>query len=87
MLQIRLQTANVENGSNATIATKNICDVHPSALDVCKYQKRFSVFRSGNFDLFESHRSGRPKTLDNDVIKGASGSKSVSDNRETVKCS
>ncbi|GFX45821.1 hypothetical protein TNCV_934601 [Trichonephila clavipes] len=40
-----------------------------------------------NFDLSDSHRSGRPTTLDNDVIKGANGRKSMSDNRGTVKCS
>ncbi|GFX32786.1 histone-lysine N-methyltransferase SETMAR [Trichonephila clavipes] len=45
--------------SNATVDTKNICDVYPR----------------------------RPTTLDNDVIKGASGCKSMSDNRGTVKCS
>ncbi|GFW33519.1 HTH_48 domain-containing protein [Trichonephila clavipes] len=27
-------------GSNATVATKNICDVYPSALDVRKRQRR-----------------------------------------------
>ncbi|GFW58487.1 histone-lysine N-methyltransferase SETMAR [Trichonephila clavipes] len=64
-------------GSNATVATKNICDVYPSALDVRKCQRWFSKIRSGNFDLSDSHRSGRPTTLDNDVIKGASGSKSI----------
>ncbi|GFV65724.1 histone-lysine N-methyltransferase SETMAR [Trichonephila clavipes] len=74
-------------GSNATVDTKNICDVYPSALDVRRCHKWFSKFRSGNFDLSDSHRSGRPTTLDNDVIKGASGSKFVSDNRGTVKCS
>ncbi|PRD26457.1 UNVERIFIED_CONTAM: hypothetical protein NCL1_38081 [Trichonephila clavipes] len=71
-------------GNSATVATKNICDVYPSALDVRKCQRWFSKF---NFDLSDSHRSGRPTTLDNDVIKGASGSKSVSENRRTVKCS
>ncbi|GFV83457.1 HTH_48 domain-containing protein [Trichonephila clavipes] len=74
-------------GSNLTVAIKNTCDVYPSALDVRKCQRWFSKFSSGNFDLSDSHRSGRPTTLDNDVIKGASGSKSVSDNRGTVKCS
>ncbi|PRD30178.1 UNVERIFIED_CONTAM: hypothetical protein NCL1_27198 [Trichonephila clavipes] len=68
------------NDNNATVATKNICDVYPSALDVHKCQRKFSKFRSGNFDLSNSHRSGRPTTFDNDVIKDASGSKSVSDN-------
>ncbi|GFW08641.1 histone-lysine N-methyltransferase SETMAR [Trichonephila clavipes] len=71
-------------GGNATVATKNICDVYPSDLDVRKCQKWFSKFRFGNFDLSDSHRSGRPTTLDNDVIKAASGSKFVSNNRGTV---
>ncbi|GFV44093.1 histone-lysine N-methyltransferase SETMAR [Trichonephila clavipes] len=74
-------------GCNATVSTKNICDVYPSALDVRKCQRWFSKFRSGNFDLSDSHRSGRPATLDNDFTKGVSGSKSVSDNLGTVKCS
>ncbi|GFW42655.1 histone-lysine N-methyltransferase SETMAR [Trichonephila clavipes] len=73
--------------SNATVATKNIYDVYPSALDVRKCQKWFSKFRSGNFNLSNSHRSGRPTILDKDVIKGASGNKFVSDNLGTVKCS
>ena len=30
-------------GSNATVATKNICDVYPSALDVRKCQRWFVV--------------------------------------------
>ncbi|PRD32019.1 UNVERIFIED_CONTAM: hypothetical protein NCL1_21731 [Trichonephila clavipes] len=68
--------------NNATVATQNICDVYPSALDVRKCQRWFSKFRFGNFALSNSHRSVRPTTLDNAVIKGASGSKSASD-----KCS
>ncbi|EFN61376.1 hypothetical protein EAG_01364, partial [Camponotus floridanus] len=45
-------------GSNATVATKNICDVYPNALDVRKCQRWFSKFKSGNFDLSDSYRSG-----------------------------
>ncbi|PRD19110.1 UNVERIFIED_CONTAM: Histone-lysine N-methyltransferase SETMAR [Trichonephila clavipes] len=60
-------------GSNAKVDTKNIYDVYPSALDVRKCQRWFSKFRSGNLDLSGSYRSGRPTILDNDVIKGASG--------------
>ncbi|GFW27704.1 histone-lysine N-methyltransferase SETMAR [Trichonephila clavipes] len=67
-------------GSNATVATKNICGVYPSVLDIRKCKRWFSKFISGNFDLSDSHRSGRSTTLDNDVIKGANGSKSVPDN-------
>ncbi|XP_076166383.1 lymphocyte-specific helicase isoform X3 [Ptiloglossa arizonensis] len=55
-------------GSNATVATKNICDVYPNALDVRKCQRWFSKFKSGNFDLSDPYRSGRPTTLDNDVL-------------------
>ncbi|GFX87144.1 histone-lysine N-methyltransferase SETMAR [Trichonephila clavipes] len=75
------------NGSSATVTTKSICNAYPSALDVRKCQRWFSKFRSGNFDIPDSHRSGRPTPLDNDVIKCASGSKSVSDNLGTAKCS
>lgn len=56
-------------GNNATVDTKDICDVYPGALDVCKYQRWFSKFKSGNFSLFDSYRSGKPTTLDNDMLK------------------
>lgn len=56
-------------GTGATTATKNICDVYPGALDVRKCQRWFSKFKSGNFDLSDSHRPGRPATLDNDVLR------------------
>ncbi|XP_035742374.1 histone-lysine N-methyltransferase SETMAR-like [Vespa mandarinia] len=55
--------------SNATVATKNIYDVSPSALDVHKCQRWFSKFRSDNFDLSDFYRSGRPTTLDNDMLR------------------
>ncbi|PRD24779.1 UNVERIFIED_CONTAM: hypothetical protein NCL1_42755 [Trichonephila clavipes] len=80
------QTFNVREGSNTAVATKGICDVYPSALDIRKCQMWFSKFRSGNLDLSDSHRSGRPTILDNEVIKDVKGSKSVSDNRGTIKC-
>ncbi|CAG9578268.1 unnamed protein product, partial [Danaus chrysippus] len=56
-------------GNNATVATKNICDVYPNALDIRKCQRWFSKFKSGNFDLSDSYRSGRPSALDNDVLR------------------
>lgn len=43
-------------GSNTTVATTNI-----------KCQRWFSKFKSSNFDLSESYRSGR-STLDNDML-------------------
>ncbi|XP_004208958.2 histone-lysine N-methyltransferase SETMAR-like [Hydra vulgaris] len=56
-------------GNNATVATKNISDVYPGSLDVQKCQRWFSKFRSGNFDLSDAHRPGRPMSLDNDVLR------------------
>jgi histone-lysine N-methyltransferase SETMAR len=38
-------------GNKATVATKNINDVYPDALDVRKCQRWFSKFKTGNFDL------------------------------------
>lgn len=56
-------------GSSATVATKNICNVYPKSLDVRKCQRWFSKFRSGNLDVSDSYRSGRPTTLDNDILR------------------
>lgn len=58
-----------QKGNSATIATKNICDIYPNALDIRKCQRWFSKFRSGNLHLSNSQRSGRPPTLDNDMLK------------------
>ncbi|XP_047146310.1 histone-lysine N-methyltransferase SETMAR-like [Hydra vulgaris] len=56
-------------GNNATVVTKNISDVYPGSLDVRKCQRWFSKFRSGNFDLSDAHRPGRPMSLDNNVLR------------------
>ena len=56
-------------GSNAKIATKNICDVYSNAIVIRKCQGWYSKFRSGNFDFFDSYRSGRPTTLDNVILR------------------
>jgi len=47
-------------GSNATVATANICGVYPDALKVRKCQQWFSRFRSGNLDLTDGQHPGRP---------------------------
>lgn len=47
-------------GRNATVATKNICDVH-------KCQKWFK-FRSKDVILCDLYWSGRSTTLDNDML-------------------
>lgn len=58
-------------GNNATTATKNICDTYPDALDVRKCQHWFAKFRSGDFELSDDQRSGRPVELDNDLLRSA----------------
>ncbi|PRD21285.1 UNVERIFIED_CONTAM: hypothetical protein NCL1_52151 [Trichonephila clavipes] len=43
-------------GSNATVATKNICDVYPSALDIRKCQRLFSKFRSDICETIKQYK-------------------------------
>jgi histone-lysine N-methyltransferase SETMAR len=56
-------------GIKATEATKNICGVYGDVLDVRKCQRWFNKFRSGDLDLSDDHRSGRPEVLDNDLLR------------------
>jgi len=55
-------------GSNATVATKNICDVYGSVISGRKCQEWFAKFRSGDFDQKDLPQPGRPSELDNDVL-------------------
>lgn len=57
-----------KKGVKAATATKNICQVYPNGLDVRKCQRWFSKFRSGDFNLFDSSRSGRPSILNNEIL-------------------
>lgn len=57
-------------GCNATQATKNICDVYGiDSLKVNKCQRWFRRFSTGDFDITNNHRSGRPTELDNVHLK------------------
>lgn len=57
-------------GHNATVATKNICDVYGrGAIDVRNSQRWFAKFRSGNLSTADEERAGRPSTTDDDVLK------------------
>ena len=40
--------------NNAAIDTKNTYDVYQSLIDVRKYRRWFSKFKSDNFDLFHT---------------------------------
>ena len=50
--------------SNATTATKNICDVYPEALDVCKCQRWFAKFILGDFDLLSVVEANPCQTIE-----------------------
>ncbi len=68
-------------GCNATVATKNICEVYGDVLVVRKCQYWFAKFRSGDLDLTDAPRSGRPVVLDNDVLRA----EVESDPRQTIQ--
>ncbi|GBP11395.1 Histone-lysine N-methyltransferase SETMAR [Eumeta japonica] len=52
-----------KKGKNATQAAKKICDVYgPNAVSVRVAQNWFKRFQSGNFDVKDEPRSGRPVT-------------------------
>ncbi|KAJ0178217.1 hypothetical protein K1T71_006040 [Dendrolimus kikuchii] len=54
---------------NATQAAKKICDVYgPNAVSVRVAQIWFKRFQSGNFDIKDARRSGRPVTDKIDAI-------------------
>ena len=58
-----------KKGKNATQAAKKICDVYgPSAVSVRVAQIWFKRFQSGNFDVKDARRSGRPITDKMDAI-------------------
>jgi [histone H3]-lysine36 N-dimethyltransferase SETMAR len=59
-------------GHNATIAVKNICNaMGRDAIKLRKCQMCFKRFRSGNFDIEDLPRSGRPKVIESDEIRVA----------------
>ncbi|KAJ0179306.1 hypothetical protein K1T71_005018 [Dendrolimus kikuchii] len=58
-----------KKGKNATQAAKKICDVYgPNAVSVRVAQIWFKRFQSGNFDIKDARRSGRPVTDKIDAI-------------------
>lgn len=55
-------------GKNATDATRDICSTYGDILKINKCQRWFRKFGSGDFDLSDGYRSGRPTELDNDLL-------------------
>ncbi|GFY07307.1 histone-lysine N-methyltransferase SETMAR [Trichonephila clavipes] len=57
-------------GKNAVLARKKLTDVYgEGVLTVRQCQNWFAKFRSGNFDVEDAPRSGRPVEADKDAIK------------------
>ena len=55
---------------NAVQATQSICSAYgDSVLDVQTCQNWFARFRSGNFDLIDKDRSGRPAEADDEKLE------------------
>ncbi|GFS85479.1 histone-lysine N-methyltransferase SETMAR [Trichonephila clavipes] len=74
VLPIRPQLPVVElcgrKGKNAVQARKKLTDVYgEDVLTVCQCQNWFVKFRSGNCDVEDAPRSGRPVEADKDTIK------------------
>ena len=55
-------------GLKATVATRKICEIYPEAISSNQCQRWFNRFRSGDIDLEDRPRSGRPGVVDNDVL-------------------
>ncbi|XP_076058552.1 histone-lysine N-methyltransferase SETMAR-like [Oratosquilla oratoria] len=61
-----------KKSTSAAQATRNICSVYGNnVLNVSTCQRCFAKISSGNFDLKDSPRSGRPKSIDQEALKGA----------------
>ena len=57
-------------GKNAVQARRKLCEVYgEDVLTERQCQNWFKKFRSGNFDVEDSSRSGRPVEADEDIIK------------------
>lgn len=55
--------------NNATVVSKNICDIYPSALNLRKGQRWFLKFKLDNFDLSHACRSEKLTTLGKDMLR------------------
>ncbi|GFV55827.1 histone-lysine N-methyltransferase SETMAR [Trichonephila clavipes] len=71
-----------KKGKKAVQARKKLTDVYgEGVLTVRQCQNWFAKFRSGNFDIEDAPRSGRPVEVDKDVIKSL-----VDANRRITTC-
>lgn len=69
LIQSPIENQKTRKGSKATVLTKNVFYAYSSALNVLKRQRWISKFKPNNFDLSDSYRSGRPITLDSDMLR------------------
>ncbi|GFY35741.1 histone-lysine N-methyltransferase SETMAR [Trichonephila clavipes] len=65
-----LRVLSTRKGKNAVQARNKLTDVYgEGVLTVRQCQNWFAKFRSGNFDVEDAPRSGRPVEADKDAIK------------------
>src|SRR5271156_2741898 len=57
-----------DGGKNATEAARSICEVYGEVISVRSCQEWYQKFRNGDRSLEDRPRSGRPVTLDNDLL-------------------
>ena len=58
-----------KKGENAAKTCKYLCEVYgDNAIDESTVRWWFGRFSTGNFNLEDEHRSGRPSKLDNEVL-------------------
>ena len=73
-------------GKNAVQARKKLYDVYDeTSLTESQYQNLFARFRSGDFDLKDAPRSGRPTEVDDDKIKAMIENNQRSTTREIAE--
>ena len=53
---------------SAAEATRRINSIYEEALDERKVRRWFARFKIGNCDLEDAPKSGRPSTIDNEVL-------------------
>ena len=70
-----------QRGNSATEATKAICEAYGNVLKLNKCQRWFRKFQSGDYELSDRRRSGRPVEIDEEMLQ----SLVESDPRQTIQ--
>jgi histone-lysine N-methyltransferase SETMAR len=75
-----------KQGKNAIVATKNITHVYGNdSLDVRKFQRWFTKFRTGDLSLEDDQCSGQPVGFDEDALSALVDAEPYLSNKEFAK--